>query len=69
MPPEIGGDAAPGDAADPGADLLDRGHQRIGEHHRPADGVAELRADLGIGRDAAGIVVGGAGDQSGAENR
>ena len=64
---QIGGDAETGDAADAGADLLNRGHQGIGEHHRPADGIAELRADLRIGGDAAGIVVGGAGDQSRAE--
>jgi hypothetical protein len=29
--------------------------------------VAELRADLAIGGDAAGVVVGGAGDEAGAE--
>jgi len=27
----VAGDAAPGDAADAGADLLDRGHEREGE--------------------------------------
>ena len=47
----------------PRADLLDRRHQRAGEQHDPAHRVAELRAGLRIGGDAAGIVVGGAGDQ------
>ena len=39
-------------------------HQRIGEQQRPSQAVAELRAGLGIGRDAAGVVVRGAGDQA-----
>src|ERR1700736_4844128 len=52
---------------DPGADLLDRRHQRPGEQHDPSHAVTELRADLRIGRDAAWIVVGGAGDQTRAQ--
>src|SRR5258708_14892871 len=36
---------------DPGADLLNDGHQGVAEQHRPGDGVAQLRAGLGIGRD------------------
>jgi malate dehydrogenase len=39
---------------------LDGDHERRGEKHRPAQRVAELGAALGIGRDAARIVVGGA---------
>ena len=64
----VAGEPAAGHAADLRADLLDRAHQRIGEQQRPAEAVAELRAGLGIGGDAAGIVVGGAGDQAGAEH-
>ena len=67
MPADIAGNAAPGDAADPAGDFLDRGHQRKGQQHGPADAVAELRAGLAVGADAGGIVVGGAGDQAGAE--
>ena len=54
----------PGDASDPGADHLDRGHQRVGEHHGPEHVEAELRARLGVGGYAAGIIVRRAGDQS-----
>ena len=65
--PQIAGDALAGDAADAGADLLDRRHQRKAEQHDPAHAVAVLGADLGICGDAAGIVVGGAGDKAGPE--
>ncbi len=65
MAAQIAGDAEPGNAADARADLLDRRHQRIAEQQGPGEAVAELRADLGIGGDAARIVVGGAGDQAG----
>ena len=65
VPAQVAGDAVAGRPADPGADLLDRRHQRIGEQQRPADAEAELRAGLAIGGDAAGIVVGGAGDEAG----
>jgi hypothetical protein len=44
------------------ADHLDRAHERIGEHERPPQGIAELRAGPGIGGYAAGIIVRGAGD-------
>ena len=46
---------------------LDRDHQRPGQHHRPKQAEAELGAGLRIGRDAARIVVGGAGDEARAE--
>ena len=53
MPAHIAGEAAPGHAADLRADHLDRAHQRIGQEQRPAEAVAELRAGLRIGGDAA----------------
>jgi len=59
---------ATGGSTDPGADGLDRGHQRIREQQGPGERVAELRARLGIGRDPAGIVVGSARDETGSEN-
>src|SRR5512133_3710599 len=40
----------------------------LAEQHHPGHAVAELRADLGVGRDAAWIVVRGAGDQAWAKN-
>ena len=49
------------------ADELDRDHQRQRQRHGPQHRVAELRAGLGIGGDAAGIVVRRAGDQAGAQ--
>ena len=54
----------PGDPADARAHGLDRGHQRIGQRHRPEHVEAELRARLGIGGDAARVVVGDAGDEA-----
>ena len=48
-------------------DFLDRHHQRKRQQHGPADAVAELRAGLAVGADPGRIVVGGAGDQAGAE--
>ncbi len=53
--------------ADMGADQLDRRHQREGQDHRPQQPIAELRPGLRIGRDAARIVVRGAGDDPGPE--
>jgi hypothetical protein len=46
---------------------LHGGEQRQGEQRGPELAVAELRADLRVGRDARGVVVGGAADQAGAE--
>ena len=65
--PEVLRDAAPGDAADAGGDGLRHRHQRIAEQQDPGELIAELRADLAVGRDAARIVVGGAGDEAGSE--
>ena len=56
--------ALAGDPPDARADQLDGRHQRQCEHHGPQQCVTELRAGLGIRGDAAGIVVGSAGDQS-----
>ena len=57
----------PGDAADARGNFLDRGHQRKGQQHGPADAVTELRAGLAVGADPRRIVVGRAGDQAGTE--
>jgi len=57
----------PGDTTNPGAYFLNRSHQRPREQHDPSHAVAKLRADLGIGRDPAWIVIGGTGDQAGPE--
>ena len=67
MRADVAGDALAGDPADARADFLDRRHQREAEQHHPAHRIAELRAGLRVGGDAAGVVVGGAGDQSRAE--
>jgi len=64
MLPDVGGEAVPGHAADARAHDLDADHERQREQHRPQHAVAELRARLGIGRDAARIVVRGAGDEA-----
>jgi hypothetical protein len=58
--------AAAGDPADVRADQLNRDHERVGKQLRPTQAEAELRAGLGIGGYAAGVVVRGAGDQAGA---
>ena len=52
---------------DPRAQLLHRAHQRKGEERQPEQPVPKLAPDLGVGADAAGIVVAGAGDQPRAE--
>src|SRR5271154_47122 len=61
---KIGRDSVAGRGADARANLLDRHHERKGERHRPAHGIAELRADLAVGRNAPRIVVGRAGNES-----
>src|SRR6516164_2979844 len=67
MLPDVAGDSVPGDTTNPGAYFLNRSHQRPREQHDPSHAVAKLRADLGIGRDPAWIVIGGTGDQAGSE--
>lgn len=44
-----------------------RDHERQRQGGRPEQGIAELHARLGVGGDTAGIVVGCAGDLSGAK--
>jgi uncharacterized protein (DUF849 family) len=65
---QIAGDAVACHPANAGADHLHRRHQGVGQDHRPAEAVAILRAGLAVGGDAAGIVVGRASDQAGADN-
>ena len=60
---DVGGESLPGNPADVRAHGLNRGHQREGQRHRPQHVEAELRARLGVGGDAAGVVVGHAGDE------
>ena len=67
MATQVLGDAETGDAADPGADLLDDDHQRQAEEHGPGQRVAVLGADLAVGRDAARVIVGRSRDQAGTE--
>jgi len=66
--PQVLRDAASGGRANLRADRLDRGQQRVAEQHCPGQAIAELRADLAIGADAARIVVGRAGDETGTEH-
>ena len=67
IPPDIASDAVLGYAADASAYILDGGHRRPDEQHDPNHAVAEWRAGLGVCGDPARIVVGGPGDQTGAE--
>jgi len=64
---EVARDAVPGDAADARTDDLDADHQRRRQEHAPQHAEAELRTGLRVGRDAARVIVGRAGDESGAE--
>ena len=62
-------EAFAGDGAHAGAHLL---HDDEGDgdgDHGPEEGVAELRAGLGVGEDAAGVVVDVGGDEAGAKDR
>ena len=68
IPPHVGGDALARHPPDLGADHLDRAHERIGKKEGPGEGVAEGRARLRVGRDAAGVVVRSAGYQPRTEN-
>ena len=51
-------------ASDACADFLDRHHQRIGQQHRPADAVTELRTGLAVGPNARWVVIGRSRDQA-----
>ena len=55
------------DAPHPGANQLNADHQGIGQHHGPAELIAELRARLRVRRNTAGIVVRGSGNQAGSQ--
>jgi hypothetical protein len=56
-----------GHAADLRADHLNGAHQRVGQEQRPNQAQSKLGAGLRIGCDAAGIVIGGAGDEAGSQ--
>src|SRR5207245_6248531 len=64
LAPEAGPQPLSSFEGDPGAQLLDGGHQGKGEERGPEQPQAELAADLGVGPDAAGVVVTGAGDEA-----
>ena len=64
MAPHVSCQTSPRYPPDLGADHLNGAHQRVGQQQRPAEGVAELRARLRIGGDAAWIVVRSSGDKS-----
>ena len=64
---DIARDAVPGDATDARRHDLNADHQRRREEHAPQHAEAELRTGLRIRRDAAWIVVRGAGNEAGAE--
>jgi hypothetical protein len=61
---DVGGESFPGDPADARAHGLNRGHQRIGQRHRPKHVEAELRARLRVGGYAARVVVRHASDKT-----
>src|SRR5208282_925555 len=64
---DIGGQPAAGNAAEARTDHLDCYHQRVGHHHGPQQTVAELRSGLRISGNAAGIIIGRAGNKTGPE--
>ena len=64
MPTQVGGDAVTHGSPNPGADLLDSRHQRIGEQHGPADTETKLGTGLAVRSNTRGIVIGGAGDET-----
>ena len=50
-------DAPASDPADEGADLLNRRHEGVNQHHRPQQAVTKLRTRLGVGGDATGVII------------
>src|SRR5205807_3648586 len=60
-------DAVTGHATDARRHDLDADHQRRREQHAPQHAESELRTRLRVRRDAARIVIGRAGDETGAE--
>src|SRR5712691_6825170 len=67
MRADIAGNPLAGHPADARADLLNCGHQRIAEQHYPGHTVAKLGTNLGISRNATGVVIRRTGDQTRAE--
>ncbi len=65
--PDHAGQPEPGDHAEAGAHDLHRRHQREREHRGPQRRIAETGAGDRISGDAGWVVIGGAGDQAGAE--
>ena len=61
-------EALAGDHAHAGAHLLHHDQGDGDGNHRPEQGVAVLRAGLGVGEDAAGVVIHVGGNESGAED-
>ena len=64
---DVGSQALAGRPTDPRREHLDADHQRRRQEQRPDEAEAELGAGLRVGRDAARVVVGGAGDETRAE--
>jgi hypothetical protein len=58
VPLEVLCQTAPGHYADACAQPLHRRHEWIGEEQCPAKHIAELSADLAVGRDPARVIVG-----------
>jgi len=67
--PEVCCDAPARDSPDLGRDDLDDGQKREAQGEGPGEAVAELRADLAVRADAAGVVVGCPRDEARAEFR
>ena len=66
--PDQVGQALPGDHPQPGAHLVDDDQAERYDDQQPQHLEPELGAGLGIGGDAAGVVVGVGGDQAGADD-
>ena len=62
-----GTETDPGLQSDPGTGFLDGNHQREGEDRKPERAEPELAPRLRVGPDSGRVVVGGTGDQTGAE--
>ena len=69
MTPKVAGDPAARGPTDVGRYELDDREQREGEGKGPREAIAELRPDLAVRADAAGVVVRRAGDEPRTELR
>ena len=67
MASQVAGDTAAGDPSDFRCDKLNDSEQREGERERPRQRVPELGTNLAMRSDAAWIVVGRTGDETGTE--